>query len=228
VRLAVFDLDGTLTATTAVDSDCFARAFSDEFGFAIDTDWDAYPHPTDSGIIHHNLRRVFGRPATAEEEERFKARFLHLLADAMANEPSSFRAIEGASVALTNLRQAQDWSVAIKTGSWRASAQFKLAAAGIDASGIPAAFCDDAEAHDEIVRTAIARANVQYRTRFSEIVLIGDMTRDLTAARKLSLAFVGVDTHKILRDAGAAVVIDDFRNFDSFLNSLTRSLASPR
>jgi hypothetical protein len=50
--------------------------------------------------------------------------------------------------------------------------------------------------------------------------------RDLTAARKLSLAFVGVDTHKILRDAGAAVVIDDFRNFDSFLNSLTQSLAS--
>jgi len=50
--------------------------------------------------------------------------------------------------------------------------------------------------------------------------------RDLTAARKLSLAFVGVDTHKILRDAGAAVVIDDFRNFDSFLNSVTQSLAS--
>ena len=81
--------------------------------------------------------------------------------------------------------------------------------------------------HDEIVRTAIARANAQYRTKFSEIVLIGDAMRDLTAARKLSLAFVGVDTHKILRDAGA-VVIDDFRNFDSFLNSLTQSLASPR
>ena len=228
MKLAIFDLDGTLTATTAVDSDCFARAFSDEFGFAIDTNWDAYPHPTDSGIIHHNLQSAFGRPATCEEVERFKAKFLQLLAHALANEPSSFRAVEGASAALTKLGQAQDWCIAIKTGSWRASAQFKLAAAGIDATGIPAAFSDDAEAHDEIVRTAIARANAQYRTKFSEIVLIGDAMRDLTAARKLSLAFVGVDTHKILRDAGAAVVIDDFRNFDSFLNSLTQSLASPR
>src|SRR5437660_32178 len=39
--LALFDIDGTLTASNAIDSLCFADAFHDVFGIEIDTNWGA-------------------------------------------------------------------------------------------------------------------------------------------------------------------------------------------
>jgi len=42
--LALFDIDGTLTASNAIDSICFEDAFRDVFGIKIDTDWNAYEH----------------------------------------------------------------------------------------------------------------------------------------------------------------------------------------
>ena len=51
MRLAVFDLDGTLTRTTGVDDECFVRAMSEELGVGgFCTDWAEYPHSTDQGL----------------------------------------------------------------------------------------------------------------------------------------------------------------------------------
>ena len=33
MRLVIFDVDGTLTATTKADEECFVRSFEDVFGF---------------------------------------------------------------------------------------------------------------------------------------------------------------------------------------------------
>ncbi|MBI3191378.1 MAG: hypothetical protein HYZ36_01850 [Pedosphaera parvula] len=50
MHLVIFDIDGTLTETNAVDADCYVRALAEVFGFAdVDTDWSTYPHVTDSG-----------------------------------------------------------------------------------------------------------------------------------------------------------------------------------
>jgi beta-phosphoglucomutase-like phosphatase (HAD superfamily) len=43
MNLLVFDIDGTLTATNEVDTRCFARAFHEAFGIALDTSWHIYP-----------------------------------------------------------------------------------------------------------------------------------------------------------------------------------------
>jgi len=57
MKLAIFDLDGTLTATTAIDDYCFAKAFLDEFGFAIRTDWDAKtPCDASASILIEDFR----------------------------------------------------------------------------------------------------------------------------------------------------------------------------
>ena len=43
VTLVLFDIDGTLTATSAVDAQCYAAAFYRTFGFPLPTtDWDVY------------------------------------------------------------------------------------------------------------------------------------------------------------------------------------------
>jgi beta-phosphoglucomutase-like phosphatase (HAD superfamily) len=38
-RLAIFDLDGTLTDTNAVDDECYLEAMSTELGCAPNPDW---------------------------------------------------------------------------------------------------------------------------------------------------------------------------------------------
>ena len=43
MRLTVFDIDGTLTDTTRVDTACFVAAFDELFAIRdIDTDWASY------------------------------------------------------------------------------------------------------------------------------------------------------------------------------------------
>jgi phosphoserine phosphatase len=52
MKLIVFDLDGTLTATNAVDDECFARALHIVFDIdLINTNWTAYSHVTDAGVM---------------------------------------------------------------------------------------------------------------------------------------------------------------------------------
>ena len=52
MKLAVFDLDGTLTATNAVDDACFVRALRIVFDIdLINTNWTAYSHVTDASVM---------------------------------------------------------------------------------------------------------------------------------------------------------------------------------
>jgi beta-phosphoglucomutase-like phosphatase (HAD superfamily) len=51
MKLAIFDIDGTLTETNKVDNECFVKAFADSHNITgIETDWTRYKHVTDSGI----------------------------------------------------------------------------------------------------------------------------------------------------------------------------------
>jgi beta-phosphoglucomutase-like phosphatase (HAD superfamily) len=79
MNLLIFDVDGTLTATNEVDTRCFARAFLETFGIALNTSWHIYPYRTDSGIICHSFSQHFRRAPTAAELDLFRERFLILL-----------------------------------------------------------------------------------------------------------------------------------------------------
>jgi hypothetical protein len=55
-QLAIFDIDGTLTATNAVDDECYARAVAEMLGVAPEAiDWSGTPHVTDSGIARYHV-----------------------------------------------------------------------------------------------------------------------------------------------------------------------------
>ena len=52
MNLVMFDIDGTLTQTCAVDAACYVEAVMEVTGLrAISTDWASYRHTTDSGIL---------------------------------------------------------------------------------------------------------------------------------------------------------------------------------
>ncbi len=71
MKLAVFDIDGTLARTRLIDETCYARAFMREFGFdGIEGSTAAYQHSTDSGIAIEIFHARLGRDPEADELAR--------------------------------------------------------------------------------------------------------------------------------------------------------------
>jgi phosphoglycolate phosphatase-like HAD superfamily hydrolase len=226
VKLAIFDIDGTLTNTNTVDNECFVKALAEAHAITkIDTDWATYPHTTDSGITLHIFQEKFGRNPEETELDKFKCCFVKMLSEQYQSNSSSFAEIAGASTALSRLKRESDWAAAIATGCWRESALLKLRAAKIDIDGIPAAYAEDGLSREEILRAAVSQSLEQYRlSSFGKIVSIGDGLWDVRAARRLDFTFLGVgcgESAAMLHQAGARHVIEDFADYGqlvSFLN----------
>ncbi len=233
MQLAVFDLDGTLTRTTRVDAICFVAAMREALGIsAVDDDWTAYTHSTDSGITAEIFQRHFDRPPTPDEVLRLQQGFVDRLAETFRKEPQSCSEIPGAAAALQRLRTHPQWRIALATGGWRASAALKLATAGLELDGVPAAFADDSVLREEIVTLAQSRACRRYRQdSFTRIVYIGDAPWDVRTARRLEVPFLGIGLGRgaeRLRGEGASAVLADFTDFDRLLRALQEAVAPPR
>lgn len=232
MKLAIFDIDGTLTNTNSVDDECFVKALSKAHAITeINTDWATYPHTTDSGITLQIFQEKFGRDPEDPELDKFKSCFVNMLSGQYDSNSSSFSAIAGASVALDRLKREPDWAVAIATGCWRESALLKLRAAKIDIDGIPAAFAENGLSREEILQSAVSQSLEQYRLHsFAKTVSIGDGLWDVRTARRLSFNFLGVgcgEAAAILDRAGAQHVIEDFADYGRFV-SLLNEVEIPR
>src|SRR6267143_3402558 len=114
MNLAIFDIDGTLTATNAVDEICFVQAFADAHAITeINTNWMEYRYVTDSGITFEVFHERFGRSPNEAELISFKSCLVNLLEAHRAKDPSLFAEIPGASRALTRLNHDEEWAVAL-------------------------------------------------------------------------------------------------------------------
>lgn len=224
MKLAIFDIDGTLTRTDDLDRQCFVQAFADEFQIKkINTNWAEYGHTTDSGITLQIFQEYLGRAPEPEELSRLQRRFADLLHQHYTATPEQFAEIPGASAMLRQLTQVEDWAIALASGGWRASACLRLSWAGLDIEGLPMAFADDGISREEIVRTAVSRAKALHeQPDFEEIVGIGDGIWDVMTAAQLKLAFVGVASGRqtTLRDVGVESIVEDFVDFDCFFQAL--------
>src|SRR6266850_3771189 len=228
MKLAIFDIDGTLTNTNSVDNECFLKALSEAHAITeINTDWATYPHTTDSGITLHIFQEKFGRSPDETELAKFKSCFVNMLSEQYQSDSSSFAEIAGASIALNRLKRESDWAVAIATGCWRESALLKLRAAKIDIDGIPAAYAEDGLSREEILQAAVSQSVEQYSlTSFERIVSIGDGLWDVRTARRLSFTFLGVGCGQpaaMLYQAGARHVIEDFADYDQLVKFLNEA-----
>ena len=222
MKLAVFDVDGTLTDTNDVDARCFVRALERAFDVADgSSDWEEYVHVTDSGITREVFGRKYGRPPTASETQVFVDRFLELLQGAFRSEPGDFEEIPGAGDLVEALPRISDWKVGIATGGWRASAEFKMRCAGIPFDGVPLTTANDAISREEIIGACISRARVVYSVdRFSKVVSVGDGNWDLKTAKNMGLPFIGVGDDAPLRRLGAPYVVTGFEDVAGFARLL--------
>ena len=228
MQLAIFDIDGTLANTNPVDAQCYERAVKEQLGVDLrNARWSDFTFVTDSGISVQVFERYLGRAPATTELLQLQQRFRDLLAQAARDQPESFSEVAGASQALRRLREDPQWTVAIATGSWRACALVKLAAAGLNIEGIPAAFADDGLAREDILATAQARARDAYgQGGFRRVVSIGDAPWDVQTARRLGLPFIGVQAHHgavALQSWGASHVLHDFTDIDLLLRYLAEA-----
>lgn len=223
--LAIFDVDGTLTATNDVDSECFAQAIADALGILeLDTDWSHYEHSTDPGITAQLLLERFGGLEDPAKLSAVHDQFIELLRDRLQTSPDRYEEVPGAGAALYRLRNERGWAIAIASGAWSRSGRLKLQSAGISPEAFPSVFADEAISREAIIQLAISRSLSRYRqTGFGRIVSIGDGAWDVRAARNLDLPFVGVasgtDRDRMIEN-GASHVISDFIDFDGLLRCL--------
>lgn len=223
--LVVFDVDGTLTDTASVDSECFAAAIVEEFGIRdFSIRWSTYSEFTDSAIIREVFESHRGSAPTEEEVARLIERFLGILDRAHDLMPERFAPIPGAPALVSGLSADDRWRVAVATGGWERSARLKLRYAGIDVGGAPLASAEVSESRAAIVRSAIDGViGGRVAAGSGRIVLVGDTLWDLRTARELGLPFVGVARGSAGRELaleGAGVVIESYVDYDAVVSVL--------
>jgi len=228
MKLAIFDIDGTLTNTNGVDGECFIKALAESHAITeINTNWAEYPQTCDSGITLHIFQEKFGRPPEETELRKFKSCFVNLLNERYQSDSSDFAEIAGASIALDRLQRESSWAIAIATGCWSESAQLKLKGANIEVDGVPAAYAEDGLSREEILQAAVARSLSRYRQdNFEKIVSVGDAVWDVGAAARLKFAFLGVGDGEAaarLRQAGAKLVIENFSDYAQLIRHLNEA-----
>jgi phosphoglycolate phosphatase-like HAD superfamily hydrolase len=183
MNLLVFDLDGTLADTNAIDGQCYVDACREVLGIELDgVDWSTFEHVTDAGIAEAL------RPGCSAE---LQANVVARLERAASEHPEDFREIAGTSELLRSLPTTQ-WRAVIATGAWLASARIKLRAANLP-QDLPIASSDDAQSREAIVLHAIELAKQHYAVQaFERIVLVGDADWDERTAANLGLPFIRV------------------------------------
>lgn len=225
MRLIMFDIDGTLTDTNVIDAQCFIQALADEFGFSeINADWSTYQHTTDSGILEELFRKRLARPPAEEEIKRFQVRFTDLLSAAGEEDPHAFKPIAGAHDMMRMLVNDPQLAVSLASGGWQRSARLKLRLAGLASDDLPAAFADDAQAREQIMKCSLERACCHYRQQsFTTIIYIGDGVWDALASKNLDFKFIGIGAGKqaaALEAVAAARVFADYSDAESFRTTI--------
>jgi len=218
MHLIIFDVDGTLTHSSRLDTDCYCRAVTDCAGITIDSDWSQYRSQTDSAILSEAMERV-GRYASARLAERVKRGFLSLLREAYMVDPSCGAEVAGARAILEKILRTRNAQTGIATGAWEESARLKLDFAGIDLQGIPFASASDAPKREQILEIAIRRAIAEIGSTPKTVTYVGDAPWDVAAASRMGLRFIGRAEGDVeraaLRSAGAEVIVSDFTEPDA-------------
>ena len=201
MNLVVFDIDGHIDPHDGSRHRVLPPDGVDEL-LGLDTgqlQWSDFPHVTDTGVLDVLFRKAQGAPPTRDEHDRFLDRFFQFLEAEHRRTPARFHPVPGAAEMLQNLRTREEWSIALATGAWRRTAQFKLDAAGIDTAGLPFATSDDHHTRAGIVTQAIRRAEVAagVESGFEAIVAIGDGAWDVTTAQELGISFIGVGPRSV-------------------------------
>ena len=202
----VFDVDGTLIGGEEQDWPSFENAIHGVFGFFPDRGfWDSMEEVTGRAILR-KASEVAGLDFKSELEEKTCNLYLKNLRKAAPFKNTVFQPKLGAVEIISLLKQTSVFDVAVATGDFKESSQFKLASAGLDLRGVAYASSSDAELRKDIITKAVERAG----GNIVDAIYVGDGVWDLRACRQLDIPFIGTGINMDrLKKAGAEFLVDD-------------------
>lgn len=187
MKAIIFDIDGTLIESMAIDSDLYFSSISAVLGSVeIRENLNDYDHVTDSGIIAQVMEDN-GLPPDSAAIDTIRNRFVAGLTKHIKAE-GPFPEVPGAARFIDRLRDSKEHDVAIATGGWRLSALLKLETSELNVKGIPVFSCDDSASRTEIMRIALSRLGNVYES----VTYFGDAQWDRRACEILGWEFVPV------------------------------------
>lgn len=227
MNLIMFDIDGTLTETNAIDADLYVQAVKESLNVTkVDTNWERYHNATDPAIAAEIIEEKIGRLATVEDLDSIRKSFVNMVQAKASKEPRHFREIAGAKAMLTELVSFPNVAIAIATGTWKEIALLKLNTASLVLPEVVIATASDAFSREEIMRIAEKRTVGKFKNAsLDSIVYVGDAVWDVRAALKIGYQFIGVGTGKRaakLRDEGATWIIPDYNDKQRFFTILEK------
>ena len=187
MRAILFDIDGTLIESMAVDTELYLSSISEILGpVTVREQLNDYDHVTDSGILAQLLDDN-GYSFDEQTLAAVKSVFVEKI-ERHIETNGPFVTIDGAIEFVTRTRAAEGRRVAIATGGWRESALLKLESAGFEIDGIPVVTSDDAASRIEIMQTALAKLG----DGFESVTYFGDAEWDRRACHSLGWDFIAV------------------------------------
>lgn len=194
VRLALFDIDGTLIRTHGAGVKAFARAFAVEFGLGNGTETMNFAGRTDTSLVREFLRQ-HGRDASPEDMRRFFDCYVFLLDHYLRESTGGI--IPGVLEFISALQKQQPPAVlGLLTGNIRLGAEIKLRRFNLWGPFVTGAFADDHEDRNEIARIAFARARALLGNSLqpSEVLVVGDTPHDIRCGRAIGAKTLAVAT----------------------------------
>ena len=225
-RIILFDIDQTLLYSGGAGSLAMRKAFhqlhgiDDAFGqieFSGLTDWAILKR----GMQQHGLLNS-DQPFSGHLS-RFQQAYFPLV-QPMLREVEGGHLKPGVIELLDALAERPDISLGLATGNFREAAFIKLRHFGLDGYLSDGGFGDDAEDRGEVVGIAIQRIANGATPGPTDVWVIGDTPRDISAARANNARSLGVATGSTtteeLRDAGATIALTDLSDTDAVMSVL--------
>ena len=195
MRLALFDVDGTLIRTRGVGVEAFYRAMATEFGVIVGHGQIRFGGRTDTSLVRE-LFDCCGIEHTPEHVRRFFDAYVfwldHLLVENKSGAvcPGVWRMLE----ALSNLPEPP--KIGLLTGNIRLGAEIKLRHFGLWRMFETGGFGDDHEDRNQIAAITRERGGQMIGRTLSgeEILVVGDTIHDVACGRSIGARVLAVAT----------------------------------
>lgn len=180
MRLALFDIDGTLITDDGAARQAFGDALVAVYGYDGDLARYDFSGRTDPQIAYMILRDTgLSDEAIAA---KLDAMWYHYLAGLARNAtPGRVRVLPGMRELLAALAERDDVTIALLTGNLERGARLKLGPTGLNPYFPFGAFGSDSMHREELPPIAVARANAANGQHFRgrDVVILGDSIYDV-------------------------------------------------
>lgn len=214
MRLALFDIDGTLVDTGGAGKRALSSALEEVLGIEDALGQIRLDGKTDWLIVREALEQA-GIPGPVSEADRATVlqRYVELLRNELSQPQDGFKIYPGVRDLLWELAGDAEFVVGLATGNIEEGARVKLTPGELNGFFSFGGFGCDGEDRTQLIQKAIERGiEINDGRPFKEIFVIGDTPRDVEHGQRAGAKVIAVATGHYsvqeLNDCGADLVVD--------------------